>query len=61
MDEIIWGAEAIGKAIGRSERQVFHMHAQGALPTRKVGHHLVASRRKLIEALIGESTQQKEV
>jgi hypothetical protein len=55
MDDILWGAAAIGKAISLTERQVNHMVATGRLPTRKVGGKLVASRRALIEAVLGES------
>jgi hypothetical protein len=57
MDEILWGAEAIGKAIGRTDRQVFHMHENGLLPTRKVGNRLVVGRRVLLEALGAETVE----
>lgn len=36
-DQVIWGARAIGKAIGRSEKATFAMLEQGKLPgARKV-------------------------
>jgi hypothetical protein len=36
-DQVIWGARAIGKAIGRSEKAAFAMLEQGKLPgARKV-------------------------
>jgi hypothetical protein len=37
LGEIVWGARAIGKAIGRSEKAAFSMLEQGKLPgARKV-------------------------
>jgi len=47
----IWGAAAIGRIIGRSERTVFHMLETGLLPARRVGRRWVASREKLIAYL----------
>lgn len=47
--DLIWGAEAIGKAVGLSERQAKHILSQGEIPGRKVGGRWVASRRKLRE------------
>jgi hypothetical protein len=36
-DQVIWGARAIGKAIGRTEKAAFAMLEQGSLPgARKV-------------------------
>jgi hypothetical protein len=52
--DILWGAEAIGKAIGRPPRATFYLLESGAIPGRKVGSKWVASRRKLLEALFGE-------
>lgn len=40
---VIWGAEAIGAAIGRTERQAKHMMANGQLPARKIQGRWVAS------------------
>jgi hypothetical protein len=53
-DDIIWEVSAIAKAIGRTERQTNHLLAKGKLPARKVGGRWVASRRKLLAAVIGE-------
>jgi hypothetical protein len=55
--DILWGAEAIGKAIGRPPRATFHLLESGAIPGRKVGSKWVASRRKLLEALFGEGAR----
>ncbi|UIK05034.1 DNA-binding protein [Neorhizobium galegae] len=46
--ELIWGAEDIAKAIGRSPRVTFHLLTTGALPAKKVGGRWVAERGKLI-------------
>ena len=53
-DDLLWGVREIGKAIRRSERQVYHLLAQRLLPGRKIGASWVASRRKLLAALMGD-------
>ena len=35
-DELVWGAEAIGRVIGRSARAVFHMAATNQIPVKKI-------------------------
>jgi hypothetical protein len=46
---LVWGVEAIGKLIGRSARQTYHMIQSGHLPmVKQVGERYVASRAKLI-------------
>lgn len=45
--DLIWGAEEIGKLIGRSPRVTFHLLASGALPAKKVGNRWVAERSKI--------------
>ena len=52
--DLVWGASAIAKAIGRPPRAVFHMLEAGHLPARRIGGRWVASRRKLIDALVGD-------
>lgn len=52
--DLIWGAEAIGKAIGLSPRQAFHLLEKGELPARKSGGKWVASRRRLREHFEGD-------
>lgn len=47
--DLIWGVEAIGKLIGRTDRQTYHMISSGNLPVvKQVGERYVASRSKLI-------------
>ena len=51
-DDWLWGADAIGEAIGRSRRQTFHLLERGLLPARKIGGVWAASRRRLLEHLL---------
>jgi len=47
--DLIWGVEDIGKLIGRSYQQTYHMIVSGRLPmVRQIGERYVVSRRKLI-------------
>ncbi|MBB5755134.1 hypothetical protein [Prosthecomicrobium pneumaticum] len=47
--ELIWGIGPIGKLIGRSYQQTYHMVRSGKLPAvKRVGERYVASRAKLI-------------
>lgn len=51
----VWGAKAIGKEIGLSERQAYHMLEKGLLPARKVGDKWVADARQLHAVISGEA------
>jgi hypothetical protein len=46
--ELIWGIEEIGKVIGRTQRQTYHMLVTGNLPAKQVGNRWVAERGKLM-------------
>ena len=47
--DLLWGAEAIGAAIGLSDRQTFNLLSKGLLPpVKQVGAKYVVSRKKLI-------------
>jgi len=46
--DLIWGASAIAKVIGRTDRQTFGMLEKGQLPAKKVNGRWVAERSKLI-------------
>lgn len=47
--DLIWGIEDIGKLIGRSYKQTYHMVRSGKLPmVKQIGERYVASRSKLI-------------
>lgn len=53
--DLIWGAEAIGKAIGRTERQTKHMLTKGEIPGTKTGGRWVASLAALRKHFEGEA------
>jgi hypothetical protein len=50
----VWGADAIGNVIGRTARQVDHLLHKGLLPAPKFGSRWVSSRKKLLEAIVGD-------
>jgi hypothetical protein len=52
--DLVWGCAAIGRVINRTGRQTYHMLERGLLPAKKIGARWVASRRKLLEAVVGE-------
>lgn len=45
--DLLYGLEAIGKAIGLGARQVQHLHDKGDLPTFKMGRSVCARRSNL--------------
>ena len=54
-DDLVWGAEEIGKEIGLEPHQVFYKLARGQLPAKKIGTLWVASRSQLKAHLTGEA------
>jgi hypothetical protein len=58
-DTLVWGAEQIGEVIGKPARAAFYLLEQGLLPAKKIGGRWVASRRRLLEAVIGETTSSR--
>lgn len=54
--DLVWGAKAIAKLIGRTERVVFHMLENGHLPgARQIGGRWVIERSKLVAVFTGEA------
>ncbi|RWA62119.1 DNA-binding protein [Mesorhizobium sp.] len=51
----VWGAKAIGKEIGLTERQAYHMLEKGLLPAKKLGDKWVADARQLHAVISGEA------
>ena len=51
--DIVWGAEAIGRCLGLTERQVFHHADRGTLPIGKFRNRLFARRSELDAFLAG--------
>lgn len=55
--DLIWGVGAIGREIGRTYQQTYHMIQAGHLsPVRLVGQRYVVSRKALIAFFNGEET-----
>lgn len=54
--DLIWGASSIARAIGRTDRQTFHLLDQGILPAKKVGNRWVAERGALMRFFTMETT-----
>jgi hypothetical protein len=52
--DIVWGAEGIAAVIGRTVVATHHLLGQGALPAKKVAGRWVASKRRLLDHLLGE-------
>jgi len=50
----LWGVAEIAKAIRRTDRQTYHLLSRELLPAHKIGAAWVASRRKLLAALMGD-------
>jgi len=53
--DVVWGAQGIAGVIQRSVVATNHLLQQGALPAKKVAGRWVASRRRLLEHLVGEA------
>jgi hypothetical protein len=45
--DLLWGANEVGRAIGRDERQAVRLLQTGAIPARKVGGKWVVERGAL--------------
>jgi hypothetical protein len=50
-DRPVWGAEAIGKVIDRSESETFYLLASGQLDASKVGGRWVSTVNRLLRSL----------
>jgi hypothetical protein len=52
--DLLWGVPAIAAVINKPERSTYPMLDRGDLPARKIRGRWVASRQKLLAALIGD-------
>ena len=52
--DLVWGCDEIARIVNRTSRQTNYLLASGQLPAKKIGHHWVASRKKLLDSLAGE-------
>lgn len=53
--DLVWGASAIAKVIGRSPRATFDMLEKGQLPAKKVNGRWVIERGRLTAFFVGEA------
>ena len=54
--DLVWGVGSIGKLIGRTYQQTYHMIQMGHLPmVRRVGERYVASRSEIERFFTGEA------
>lgn len=54
--DLIWGAKALAKVLGVTERQAFHMLEAGDLPgAKQIGRRWVVSRKALERFFEGEA------
>ena len=47
LDKLLWGCAAIGEAIGRTERQTYHLIITDQIPAKKIGKVWVSTLRRL--------------
>nr|WP_080577472.1 hypothetical protein [Sinorhizobium fredii] len=53
-EDLLWGASAIAREIGRGERSTYYLLEKGELPAKKVCGRWVATRSNLRSFLGGE-------
>jgi hypothetical protein len=51
LDTPVWGAAAIGRVLGRSERQAFHLLEKRLIDATKVGAIWVSTPRRLLRGI----------
>lgn len=51
IDRPVWGAEAIGRVIGRSEAETFHLLSAGHIDANKIGGRWTSTPRRLLSSL----------
>ena len=51
--EPVWGAKAIGKVVGITERQAFYLLEKKLLPGQKVGNQHVSTKGQLKAKILG--------
>jgi hypothetical protein len=54
-NDILWGAVAIGRAIGVDRRRAYFLLEHQKIPARQIGRSWVASRRRLYKYIVGEA------
>jgi hypothetical protein len=56
LDTPIWGAVAIGRVIGRNERQTFYLLHQKRIDADRIGSQWVSTPRRLLARIRGEGS-----
>ena len=51
LGDVLWGAEAIGKEIGRTPKQTYRLLESGLIPAKKIADRWVSNKRALRLAL----------
>jgi hypothetical protein len=51
LDRPVWGAEAIGRVIDRSEGEAFYLLGKGLLDATKKGGRWISTPRRLLQSL----------
>jgi hypothetical protein len=51
LDRPIWGAEAIGRVIGKNEGQTFYLLGQGLLDANRIGGQWCSTPRRLLNSI----------
>jgi len=62
-DEVLWGAEAIGREINRTAREIYNLHAnkeENLIPIDKVGHRTFKSTRRRLRDWAAGNIQAAE-
>lgn len=54
LDTPIWGAANMAPIIGRSVTQTNYLLRTGKLPAKQIGERWVSTRRRLLEAVLGD-------
>jgi hypothetical protein len=53
-NDIIWGADQIGREVGLDRASAYHLLSRGLLPARRIGRRWVTTRTRLRQALAPE-------
>ena len=62
-DEVVWGAEAIGREINRTAREIYNLYGnkeENLIPIDKVGHRTFKSTRRRLRNWAAGNTQSAE-
>lgn len=55
--DVLWGADAIGRAIGVNRRRAFYLLENGLIPAKQVGGRWCVRRSELVKAFSTEAAR----